>query len=104
MDTSASLELLHGPIWEKNGISELGGLERKQRAETSSDVLTFKIQEEKAQWPVLWEETQEQREELCERGNTNPSHRPLGGPSETQGSCGIKGERSKTVPSKPLSP
>lgn len=88
----------------KNGNSELGGLERKQRAETSSDVLTFKIQEEKAQWPVVWEETQEQREELHEKGSTNPSHRPMGGPSERQGSCSIKGERSKTSSSKPLSP
>lgn len=88
----------------KNGNSVGWTGKKEQRARTSSDVLTFKVQEEKAQWPVAWEETQEQREELCERGNTNPSHRPLGGPSESQGSCSIERERSKTAPSKPLSP
>lgn len=98
MKVSASLELLHVPIWEKWELSVGWTGEKEQRARTSSDVLTFKVQEEKAQWPVAWEETQEQREELHERGNISPSHRPLGGPSERQG------ERSRTAPSKPLSP
>lgn len=48
----------------KNGNS-VGWIGKKeQRTRTSSDVLTFKVQEEKAQWLVAWEETQEQREEL----------------------------------------
>lgn len=34
----------------------------EQRARTRPDVLTFEVQEEKAEQPVVWEETHEQRE------------------------------------------